>query len=217
MSDRRRVPRVLRRLVVTGVVFAAVAVPAAGAGSALVVERSLAQPDALVSLASHEWERLPTVARLAQAVPEAVVLLTRPAKPTAANCHLCEQRVSWLEGLGTPADRVLVLSRPVRNTRDEARAVADYRRNHPIETVMVVTSPYHARRALAVFVAELGSAVQVGVTPALDDSPAQPRRWWRAPYDRAYVAYEWTALVWYALRYGVSPLAGASADSGVAS
>ena len=47
------------------------------AGSALVVSEPLASPDAIVSLASHEWERLPAAAALARQYPEALVVLTR--------------------------------------------------------------------------------------------------------------------------------------------
>ena len=44
----------------------------------------------------------------------------------------------------------------------------------------------------------------VGVEPASSSSPARPDRWWAAPYDRAYVAYEWAAVVYYALRYRIA-------------
>jgi uncharacterized SAM-binding protein YcdF (DUF218 family) len=203
--DRRRFP-IGARLSAAAIVVVLLLAAGSRAGSALVVARDVPAPDALVALASHEWERLPALARLASGAPEAVVLLTQPVQPSAANCHLCAERVSWLQALGVTSDRVVVLPRRVGNTRDEAMAVAAYRATHPLGRLVVVTSPYHTRRALAVFASVLGGSVRLGVHPATERSPAKPDRWWRASYDRAYVAYEWTALAWYVMRYGVNPL-----------
>ena len=68
---------------------------------------------------------------------------------------------------------------------------------------MIVTTPYHTRRALAVFRSVFdGSGVEIGMAPA-SESPARPGRWWTTPYDRWYVAYEWAAIVYYAVKYRV--------------
>jgi uncharacterized SAM-binding protein YcdF (DUF218 family) len=175
------------------------------AGPLLAVSRNLPDADALLVLGSHEWERLPLAARIAATQPAAVVLLTQPSRPTASNCHLCSERVSWLGELGTPPDRVELLPRRVTNTYDEALAARQYSLMHPIRRLLLVTSPYHARRALAVFrMVFEGADVSIGVR--FDDLAATPRGWWRRPYDRAYVAYEWAALTWYAVRHGVNPL-----------
>ena len=70
----------------------------------------------------------------------------------------------------------------------------------------ITQPPYHARRALATFEHVFdGSGRSIGMEPAVRYSPARPRRWWMHGYDRAYVRYEWSAIVWYALRYGVVP------------
>jgi hypothetical protein len=67
-----------------------------------------------------------------------------------------------------------------------------------------VTSPYHTRRALATFQHVFdGTGVAVGIEGAHDTSPARPAQWLFAPYDRAYVAYEWEAIVYYRWKYGV--------------
>ena len=176
------------------------------AGASLIRISDLAAPDAILALASHEWERLPAVTRLAHTYPDARVLLTEPVKPTMFNCHLCAGRPEWLVSRGVDRARIAVLPRRVTNTYDEALAAREYCREHSIRRLIVVTSPYHTRRALATFSSVLGAGTAVGVYPSAE-SPATPDRWWTAPYDRAYVAYEWTALVWYAVRHHVSPFA----------
>ena len=163
-------------------------------------------PQAIVSLASHEWERLPEAARLARQYPAAVVLLTVPRRVTEQNCYRCSERRDFLAREGVEPDRIHILSDRVSNTRDEAAACLAYLRTIRPTEIIVVTSPYHTRRALATFrrVFE-GIEVKIGIRPAVTNSPARPHRWWREPYDRAYVAYEWAAIVYYAFRFGVYP------------
>lgn len=175
-------------------------------GSALVVRQPIARPDAIISLASHEWERLPVAARQVLQNPGSLLLLTVPTEIKQSNCHDCAERVDQLRGLGVDRTRIRVLSRTVRDTNDEAIAAFEFARRTGIHSVLVVTSPYHTRRALAIFrkVFE-GSGVRVGVEPALETSPATPPRWWGASYDRRYVAYEWTAILYYGWKHGLRP------------
>lgn len=174
------------------------------AGTALVISRDVGPPDAIVMLASHELERLPVAAALARQYTNATVLLTVPTVISEYNCTRCSERVNWLETEGVSEARVRVLAPHVKNTHDEALAVLAYEQAHPFQRLVVVSSPYHARRALATFErAFAGTAVQVGFVPASSTSPARPSRWLWHHYDRAYVAYEWAAILDYRFRYGV--------------
>jgi uncharacterized SAM-binding protein YcdF (DUF218 family) len=176
----------------------------ARAGTLLVVRYDVSEPDAIVILASHEWERLPEAARLAQHNPTAVILLTQPVAPNGYNCAHCPLRDSWLRAMGVTTNPIVVLPRRVRNTYDEAVAAREYAVRAGYRRVMVVTSPYHTRRALAAFVTVFkGTSVRLGVLPVSSGSVARPKAWLWDHYDRSYVAYEWTALVWYRLKYGV--------------
>ena len=176
------------------------------AGSALVRTRELRDPDGILMLASHEWERLPELAGLAEQTPSATILLSVPMGANDQNCYLCADRTNWLQRLGVDPKRVALLARPVGSTRDEARAALEFCAQRGIRRLLVVTSPYHTRRALATFDHIFArSGVQVGIRPASAHSPAKPERWWRAPYDRWYVRYEWTAIAFYGVRYGIIP------------
>lgn len=174
------------------------------AGPFLVVSVPPQNPDAIISLASHEWERLPEAARLARQHPRAVVLLTLPVHPTEHNCHRCNQRKGILMRAGVEEARIHVLDERVTNTRDEAAASRKYVREAAALEIAVVTSPYHTRRALATFRSMFrNTPTRIAVTPALARSPARPYAWWWAPYDRAYVRYEWAAMIYYALRFRI--------------
>lgn len=194
-----------------GALGAAIAVAialAAGlyAGRLLVVSDVIDRPDAIVSLASHEWERLPATAALADRFPGATVVLTLPVPANTHNCHDCANRTRRLAQAGVSASRVRIVPLSAPGTHGEALAIRRLVVAAGIRRVLVVTSPYHTRRALATFRSVLSPlGVTVGVAPASFTSPARPRRWWAAPYDRAYVVYEWAAMLYYAGRYGVWP------------
>lgn len=174
------------------------------AGTALVVAAPLRSPQAIVSLASHEWERLPVAAKLASAHPAALVVLTLPAMVTKFNCHDCAGRAEWLRKAGVDARRIRILPLTSSGTHGEALATRSFLVESGVRRIDVVTSPYHTRRSLATFETVLrGLGAEVGIVPASEASPARPERWWAAGYDLAYVRYEWTALVYYRLRYGV--------------
>lgn len=201
-ADRRR-PWVLLLVAAVLAVATSGGVFAARAGATLVVSKAVGDPDVIVSLASHEWERLPEAARQAYRSPRALVVLTRPERPTVFNCHDCDNRVSRLAHLGVETARVRVLQLTQGGTYGEALATRRLLDESGFRRVLVVTSPYHTRRSLATFTRVLGGRCLVGVQGATATSPAQPSRWWAAPYDRAYVRYEWAAVLYYALRYGV--------------
>jgi uncharacterized SAM-binding protein YcdF (DUF218 family) len=175
------------------------------AGALLVVRQPLERPDAIISLASHEWERLPRAANLARATPAALVVLTLPQPASVYNCHDCAGRLGRLQRLGISSDRVRIVPLTSPGTYGEALATLAFVRRTPIRRLLIVTSPYHTRRSLAVFREVLAAAGgQVGVEAA-DSSPSQPARWWATSDDRAYVAYEWAAIVYYPFRYRVMP------------
>lgn len=195
-----------RQIVILAVALASVLAASRHAGTALVVLRPLDAPQAILPLASHEWERLPEAAARARAGGNAIVLLTVPREVKTWNCYRCSERAEWLVQLGVPPGRILTLPAGVENTFDEARAALAFCREHHITSLLVVTSPYHTRRAYATFQAVFaGAGVIIGVQPAADSSPARPARWWRASYDRWYVRYEWGALMYYMVRHGVLP------------
>jgi uncharacterized SAM-binding protein YcdF (DUF218 family) len=177
---------------------------ARAAGTVLVISQPVGVPDVIVSLASHEWERLPVTATIATKYPDSLVVLTQPAYTTLHNCEGCSDRVARLRRAGVQLSRIRVTPRPATSTYGEAVACLEYLRDSRARNILVVTSPYHTRRALATFKRVFsGTQIQVGIRPATGHSPAQPAAWWRRSYDRRYVMYEWAAGVYYALRYGI--------------
>jgi uncharacterized SAM-binding protein YcdF (DUF218 family) len=175
-------------------------------GTALVVSAPGPAPDAIVSLASHEWERLPALVEQASEYPQALVLLTVPETVTQFNCHDCVHRPEQLVAAGVAAERIRLIPLTAGGTFGEALATRRFVEAQHVRHLLVVTSPYHTRRSLATFRSVLrGTPASVGIVPASATSPARPERWWVTPYDRAYVRYEWAAILFYFVRHGVPP------------
>ena len=189
--DPSRRPR-WRFILALAVVVAALVVLQSG-GTTLVVNKEI-DPDLIVSLASHEWERLPETARLATRYPRAKVLLTKPPVVSRLNCHDCEHRLDYLASQGIARDRMDVVMLGESSTRGEAEGVLAMVRALGYRRLLLVTSTYHTRRALRTFRRVFGTQAELGVVPAGEGAFAFPRRWWSRPYDRWYVTYEWTAL-----------------------
>lgn len=178
----------------------------AGAGWWLVVDDVVSEPDAILVLASHEFERLPRAWQLAVRHPRAVVLLSTPAAPTPYNCQACGHRVGWLVGWGIPSDRIHVMETPVRNSYQELDAAVGLARGRGWTSLQVVTSTYHTRRVagLVRHVLHRAPGVRVGVTGGAFH-PVGPGTWWSRRYDRRYVVYEWAALAANGWRHGIWP------------
>ena len=177
------------------------------AGPLLVVRRPVEAPDVIISLASHEWERLPVAARLAAAAPGALILLTRPEHVTHYNCHDCDRRIERLQILGVDPVRVKTVPVLSHGTYGEALAALAFAREQGTRRLVIATSPYHTRRALAAFQTVFqGTGVEIGIEPASGGSTADSMFWWLKPVDFAYVPYEWAAIGYYAWAHSVWPM-----------
>lgn len=90
------------------------------------------------------------------------------------------------------------LNADVNSTEQEARALASCIHNHGWETIAVVTSDYHTRRAGMIWKSMLkkqSSPLRVWIH-GVPDPEFQPDRWWR---NRLYAKtwfYEFTKLLW---------------------
>ncbi len=98
---------------------------------------------------------------------------------------------------GVPAEALAVLPNAVDNTAQEAAALVRMLRGTGLERVIVVTSPYHTRRAGFAFRrAFADTGVQVLVRGSRY-SHSNPQRWWRRRADIRYIVSELPKLALY--------------------
>lgn len=99
--------------------------------------------------------------------------------------------------LGVPPEAGLAVPRPVFTTNGESDVVREIVEKDRFHSVLIVTSPYHARRALAVFRKEFrGRPVEVMV--AVCDAPAfLAHPWWTSHMGVKTIGGEYVGLVYY--------------------
>jgi uncharacterized SAM-binding protein YcdF (DUF218 family) len=105
--------------------------------------------------------------------------------------------------LGLPPEATLPIAPAVFTTGGEADAVRGAVEQKKIRSILIVTSPYHSRRALGIFRrAFRGRGVEIEI--ATCDYPAfllQP--WWKSHMGQKTVLTEYFGLAYYWLRGGV--------------
>jgi uncharacterized SAM-binding protein YcdF (DUF218 family) len=87
-----------------------------------------------------------------------------------------------LEHLGVPAGSIRILDRPIRNTDQEIRLVAEELGRTRNDQVIIVTSKSHTRRVKAIWRAVVGTKFRAIVRYAYED-PYDPARWWQNTQD----------------------------------
>jgi len=109
-----------------------------------------------------------------------------------------EQTRDAAVALGVPDSCITILPGDARSTLDEALAVSDYLAVRPgLDTLILVSSPAHMRRAYMIFKTVLKRAdlnTYVGCSPS-EYSAFNPDRWWRRKEDIQSVFSEWIKIL----------------------
>lgn len=109
---------------------------------------------------------------------------------------------SALISLGIPADSIMILPCGATSTRMEAATVTDYlSTSNDVDTLLLVSSPTHMRRAFKIFRAAFKT---LETQPVLYCSPSpytdfHAEKWWRRKEDIQRVLMEYVKLVNFAL------------------
>ncbi len=74
----------------------------------------------------------------------------------------------------------------------------------PIHSLIVVSDPFHMRRARWAYRRVLGDAIKVQMAPVPFDRTPYRRRWWTDPASRKNVREEYEKSMYYILRYQIS-------------
>lgn len=99
--------------------------------------------------------------------------------------------------LGIPEEDVLILEGNSRSTQDEALTIREYiRNNREIESIILVTSKFHSRRAKQIFkkaLSVLDREIDIYSSPSKYD-PSNVNQWWRNREDFQWVVFEYLKL-----------------------
>lgn len=179
----------------------------------LIVEKPLETADAILVLGgSHTYlERTNKAAELYRKGAAAKIYLTDDGEQ--AGWSHAEQRNPWFVELardalianGVAAENIEILQPQVSGTIYEARLLAEKAKSTNLKSILIVTSAYHTRRALATFeraFAENNPSATIGIiaAPPGIQTPA-PRFWWLSAFGWQIVAGEYVKSIGYWVYY----------------
>lgn len=220
MSKKEDVKRPMRSLGCLSVLFLAAAlivvfrVPILENHARWLVTKGEPSPaDAIVVLGGGRGERLHHALRLYRQGLADEIFITGPSDHILPDAYdtdgLSQAEAKRLIAIkkGVPEEKVTVILGPT-STYEEATVTLDVFRELGHKRILVVTSPYHTRRARQTFrkiYRKDGIEVTALHTP-WEESSYDPKRWWRREEDTFAILLETAKLVYYLFRYGISPV-----------
>jgi len=177
-------------------------------GRYLVVAHEPQVSDLIVCLAGKNVERGIAAAEAYQKGLAPKILACREQSPDGLN-HLKEkgfhypEKIDLLKDLfkeyGIPESALLVPGKTVENTFEEAEAVRQVVRELGFQSLILITSPTHSRRAWMTFKKVLEEErVRILVVPT-PYSRYDPATWWNSKRYLKEVFFEYEKLLYYAL------------------
>jgi uncharacterized SAM-binding protein YcdF (DUF218 family) len=170
------------------------------------VNDAIQPADVIVVLSGNSLVRAKGAASLYQRhyAPRIIVMGGEPSEYyqllTGERAYDAELTGRVLTRLGVPRD-ALVLVNGMKSTQDEATAVKGYVRDHPIRTLILVTSHLHSRRARwTVRRALEGTTVRVLVVD-VEQPDVSARDWWQHPDAALGLLNEYLKFGYYLLHY----------------
>jgi uncharacterized SAM-binding protein YcdF (DUF218 family) len=109
-------------------------------------------------------------------------------------------------GQGVPPESIAIDDTHVTSTYSEAVRLKEYiaKSPVPVKSVIVVSDPFHMRRARLTYKWVLGDEVNVQMAPIPFDLTPYQHYWWTDEASRQYVLNEYVKLVYYYARYRLS-------------
>ncbi len=200
--------RRLKFLLSTLILIAAWIVIAPGLAAWLIVEKPLADADAIIVLSGSAVykERTRKAADLYKQGVAPRIFITNDGERAGwsqserTNLPFVELEQRELIANGVLPDAITVLPGEVSGTDHEAKAMADEIDARPIRFLLIVTSAYHTRRALRTFDKILaGKGVEIGIEHApIGMRTPTPDYWWLSRRGWSSVAGEYmkSAVYW---------------------
>jgi uncharacterized SAM-binding protein YcdF (DUF218 family) len=179
----------------------------------LVVNRPLEKADAILVL-SGSSEYIDRTHEAADAFKKGIaskILLTNDgqqggwSEAEKRNPYFVERAFAELVNQGVPDKAIEILPNFVRGTDDEANLVIRIAVEKKLNSIVLVTSPYHSRRALWTFeraVKKNSATLTVGViTPSENYRYPTRLNWWMSIYGWRNVGMEYVKFTYYWLFY----------------
>jgi len=164
------------------------------AGRYLYYKDELKPADVIVVLAGEETERLEYGVKLFKegwARKDKIILSGGPLVWKYTWASLMKEQAMYL---GAPKNAILLEDKS-RNTEEDARFTKEILNKYRYKSCILVTSPYHSRRATKIFRKIMGDKIMVISAPS-EKSWFSFDEWWKRRRDRARVLNEYSKFIW---------------------
>jgi len=98
------------------------------------------------------------------------------------------------EHLGIPGKDILLEDRS-RNTEEDAKYTKDILQKYKYKSLILVTSPYHSKRAYTIFQKVMGKDIKI-ISAPVENSWFKFEDWWKRRRDRSMVLNEYSKFLW---------------------
>ena len=170
------------------------------AGEMIVKKDEMKPADAIVILAGEETERVEYGVKLFKdgwARKDVIVMAGGPLVWKYTWAGLMKDHA---ESLDVPARKILLEDKS-RTTEEDAYYTKEILQKNRIASIILVTSPYHSRRASIIFGKVMGKDIRIINAPA-ENSWFTVDEWWKRRRDRATVLNEFSKYLWLGI-FGV--------------
>jgi uncharacterized SAM-binding protein YcdF (DUF218 family) len=162
------------------------------AGRYIYEKDELKPADVIVVLAGEEEERVEYAVKLFKeewARKNRIIMTGGPVVGKHTYAGLMKEQA---EELGVPGKFILLADRS-RSTEEDAKYTGEILKKHGYKSIILVTSPYHSKRASIIF-KKILRGVRIISAPT-DKSWLSFDDWWKRPRDRDMVLNEWSKFV----------------------
>jgi hypothetical protein len=168
-----------------------------GIGHTLAVTDPLAKADAIVAISGDAGPRVVAAVDLWKRGYANVIVFSGGALDprSASSAELMKRQAIRL---GVPAEHI-VLEPEAATTEENARLVAELMRDANLRSAILVTSPYHQRRASLHFAREFARFGLTFINRPADDPRWDPDRWWMEAPSRELTVVELAKLAYEAM------------------
>ncbi len=138
-------------------------------GAYLIVASPLESVNAIVVLSGGDESRMTEALRLYNENYAKMIILTETGNAAKGYLHLhsFDMRIQLLTN-GIPSGNMLITEKQVSSTKDEAIAVKKIMLNRQMISCIIVTDPYHTRRAYNIFKKEfMDTNIKILIQPVI--------------------------------------------------
>lgn len=164
------------------------------AGRFLYYKDELKPADVIVVLAGEETERVEHGVKLFKegwSKKDRMILTGGPLIWKYTWASLMQEHAVHL---GMPKSAILLADKS-KTTEEEALFTKEIIDKYGYKSCIIVTSPYHSRRALKIFKRVMGDKIKIISAPS-EESWFRFDEWWKRERDRARVLDEYSKFIW---------------------